>query len=391
MTVASDSDTKLASDVRVDGTNEPRFSPVRDALLENFAGGDEIGAAVSVCIDGKTVVDLWGGHQDAARTKPWERDTIVCMMSVAKGVSALCAHMLVDRGLLDLDKPVAHYWPEFAQAGKEGVLVRWILDHRAGVPVCDAAPPGSLFDFGAIVKALEVQKPLWPPGTQPCYHTLTFGHLVGELVRRLTGKSIGTFVREEISGPLGLDYQISLRPDEEVRCADFIQASHGTVVAKAQTEPDSMLGRAWKMVGPAGRDLNSHDWRLAEIPSGNGHGNARAVARLFGALALGGELDGVTLLSRETLGRAIEEQWYDRELMGNHVFHMGLGFIRNSPGEAELGPNPDAFGHGGAGGSVGFADMNENLGFSYSMNNMHAGIDLGPRCGRLVEAVYRCL
>ena len=183
--------TPLEAAAPIEGTCDPAFAAVREAFEENFRAGDEVGASVAVYIDGEPVVDLWGGHQDVARTKPWEQDTIVCMMSVAKGVSALCAHMLVDRGLLNLDERVATYWPEFAQNGKENVLVRWILDHRAGVPVCDAAQPGDLYDFDAIVRAIEVQEPLWPPGTQPCYHTLTMGHMVGELVRRITGKSIG--------------------------------------------------------------------------------------------------------------------------------------------------------------------------------------------------------
>lgn len=375
-------------DAPIDGVCDAAFSAVRAAFEENFRGGDEVGASVAVYIDGEPVVDLWGGYRDAARTQAWEHDTIVCMMSVGKGVSALCAHMLIDRGLLDLDAPVAKYWPEFAQNGKEGVLVRWILDHRAGVPVCDAAQPGDLYDFDAIVRAVEVQEPLWPPGTQPCYHTLTMGHLVGELVRRITGKSIGEFVRSEVSGPLGLDYQIGLRPDEEARCADFIQATGGTVVAKAASDPDSLLARAWKAAGTS-RDFNARPYRTSEIPSGNGHGNARAIGRLFAALGRGGEINGVRLLRRETLEAAIEEQWFDRELMGNHMFHMALGFILNSPGDFDVGPH--AFGHAGAGGACGFADMTHKLGFSYAMNHMHAGIDLGPRCRRLIDAVYASL
>ena len=282
---------------RIDGTCDPAFQSVADAFAQNFETDDELGAAVAVTKDGELVVDLWGGHRDAERQLAWEQDTIVCMMSVGKAVSSLCIHMLADRGQLDLDAPVSQIWPAFAQNGKREIPVKWVLSHLSSVPVADAAPRGALYDWNAMTEAIAKQAPLWKPGTTPCYHTATQGFILGEILRNVTGQTLGEFVRNEISRPLRLDYQIGLTPAEEARCATMIPSA-GNILSKAQSDADSLLARGWAQL-PADEDFNSHRWRACQIPSANGHGNARAIARLYGLLALGGAHDGVRLLSRE--------------------------------------------------------------------------------------------
>ncbi|MBY0320518.1 MAG: beta-lactamase family protein [Reyranella sp.] len=369
----------------------PGFEPVRRAFEANFENEEEFGACTSVVIDGKTVVDLWGGWQDEACTRSWERDTIVCMMSVAKAVSSTCLHMLVDRGLVDLDAPVARYWPEFAQAGKEGVLVRHVLDHRAGLPILtEPLHPRAMFDHSLMVGALARQAPLWEPGTKAGYHLHNQGFLIDEIVRRVTGRTLPQFLRDEVTGPLGLDYQFGLSLADQARCADFLQATGGTIFAARNGDPSKILSRAWDQL-PDPIDLNSQEWREATITSASGHGNARAIARLYGALARGGELDGVRLMSPATLDQAITEQHNMVEIMMDRPYHQALGFLLSSPPLVWMGPGRRSFGHHGVGGSIGLGDPDAKVGFAYAMNKMHARIDNGPRARRLIEAVYQSL
>jgi len=376
----------------IHGHCAPGFEPVRAAFEANFHGAlEEVGACVSVVLAGERVVDLWGGWQDAARTRPWERDTIVCMMSVAKAVSATCLHMLCDRGLVDLDAPVARYWPEFAQNGKGGVLVRHVLDHRAGLPVLqERLHPEAMFDHRLMVEALARQAPLWEPGTQAGYHVHNQGFLIDEIVRRVDGRSVPQFVREEIAGPLGMDYQFGLSAADQARCADFLMATEGTIFAARNGDPSRILSRAWDQL-PDPLDLNSRQWREATITSASGHGNARAIATLYGALAQGGTLGGVRLMSPATRDRAITEQHNLVEVMMDRPYHQALGFLLTSPPIVWMGPGKRSFGHHGVGGSIGLGDPDIGLGFSYAMNKMHARVDNGPRAGSLIEAVYQCL
>ena len=374
----------------VEGTCTPQFEPVRRAFERNFTERNELGAGVAVTLHGKPVVDLWGGHTDVAGSKPWRRDTIVCMMSVAKAVSALCVHMLADRGALDLDAPIARYWPDFAQNGKEDIPVAWALCHLSSVPVADAAPRGALYDWQAMTAAIAAQEPLWPPGSTPCYHTATQGFILGELVRQVDGRTIGAFLREEIADPLDLDYHIGLTPDAESRCADMVP-SKGNVLSAAQTgDTKSLLARGWAQL-PLREDFNSPRWRRAEVPSANGHGAARAIARLYGCLAHGGEIDGIRLLGSEALDRARTEQWTARDAMSGLNFRIALGFYLNSPPDRPMGPNRDTFAHSGAGGAQSFGDPVAGIGFCYAPNRMHAGIDIGPRATALIDALYDCL
>ena len=368
------------------GDCDPRFSAVREAFAENFRARAEHGAAVAVWLEGEPVVDLWGGFADAKRTRQWQQDTIVCMMSVAKGFVALCAHMLADRGQIDLDAPVVRYWPEFS--GKDSVLVRHLLDHRAGLPAIDKPlPAGAIYDWNAMVGALAGQPPLFAPGSDRADQSVTMGFLVGEVVRRVTGRTLGRFLREEIAEPLGLDYHIGLPRPQHRRCADFITVLEGSFFDAS--DPASLRARALAQLPVAA--FNDPEFRLAEIPAINGHGSARAVARLYGALAMGGEAAGIRLLSRDALERATAEQWRGTELLLGRERRMALGFVLNLPSFVPMGPNPRSFGHAGAGGAIGFADPEARLGFAYAPNRMHSGMSVSPRLQHLVDAVFRSL
>ena len=375
----------------VRGHCDPRFEPVGRAFVANFERGEECGAAACVEVDGECVLDLWGGYSDAARTAQWRADTLVNMMSVSKGPTATCVHMLMDRGELDIDAPVAAYWPQFAAAGKAALPVRYLLDHRAGLPIVTAPlRAGDLYDWTKITSALAEQEPMWPPGTQAGYHILTQGFLLGELVRRVSGESLGEFFRAHVAKPLGLDFHIGLDEAEFARTAQFIPAVEGTIFEANRTDPQSLKARAWDQC-QLGEDFNSPEWRRAEIPGANGHGNARAVARLYSALVRGGELDGVRLMSERQVRLMSSESHHQTEVVLGRKYHQALGVLRNSPPFIYMGPNPNTFGHHGVGGSIGCGDPDRRIAFSYACNQMHARLDNGPRGGSLLDAVYRSL
>ena len=378
-----------AQDIPISGTCDPRFSRVLDAFIANFAAGEEIGAAVAVTENGKSVVDLWGGFSDPNRTTPWQRDAIVAMMSVSKAVAGMCTHVLIDRGLLDLDAPIAAVWPEFAAAGKEKLPLKYVLDHRAGLPyLTERRPHGTAYDAQAMAQALAAQAPLIPPGTDPQYHVLTQGYLLGEIVRRAAGESLGSFFRRQFAEPLGLDYWIGLPMAKFADCAHFTMTPDVSL-AKAFKTPNTPEGRFWAELA-ADEDLNSAQWRSAEIPSANGHGNARAIARLFGALACGGAIDNVRVMSKSAIARMTTEQHYLKEVLVGRHYHQASGVILNSPPWSYMGPSPRAFGHQGAGGAHGFGDPDAKIGWSYAMNKFH--IDGGgPLRKRLIDATYESL
>ncbi len=379
----------------IEGNCDARFAPVRAAFADNFESRGDVGAAVAVTIDGKPVVDLWGGYADKARNRPWTRDTIVNVYSATKGIAATCLNRLVDQGRVDLDAPVARYWPEFAQAGKERLPVRWLLSHRAGLPaVRKPLPPDALLRWDVMTTALAEQEPWWEPGTKHGYHALTFGHLVGEVVRRVSGKSIGAYCREEIAGPLGLDFHIGLDPREDSRCAEVIAApapppGQHNPLADAAKDPQSITAKA--VNNPPGAlkldTINSRAWRGAEIPAANGHTNARALSRFYGTLARGGELDGVRILSPAQIERCRTQESDGIDAVLSVPMRFGLGYRLTQPA-AKYGPNPHSFGHTGAGGSLGFADPDAKLGFAYTMNQMGSQLLLDPRVAVLLEAIY---
>ncbi|MEU4079002.1 EstA family serine hydrolase [Streptomyces venezuelae] len=389
--------TAPADTTAVHGTCAPRFTAVREAFQANFHSRDELGAAVSVQVHGETVVDLWGGWADAARTRPWERDTVVNVWSTTKGVTALCAHLLADRGLLDLDAPVAAYWPEFAAAGKEALPVRHLLSHRAGL--CGLREPLSLaefYDWEVTTARLAATEPWWEPGTRSGYHALTYGFLVGEVVRRATGRLPGTFLREEITGPLGIDFSIGLPEKEAGRAAELVHprtsAPGERAAVFAQLEPAAQAALANPLVGVA--QANSPEWRAAELPAANGHGTARAVAQLYGIYSGRGLSDGRRILSEAAVERAREGQGAGRDLVLGagfaHDTECGLGLWLSGP-NASYGPNPRAFGHDGFGGSCGLADPEAGVSLGYVMNRMGPRIADDPRKTALVEAVYASL
>ena len=387
-----------APDIVVQGAIDPRFERVRAAFRATFDAPSELGAAVAITIDGRPVVDLWAGSRDGQRTKRWERDTLVTVFSTTKGLTALCAHRLVDQGKLDLDAPVATYWPEFAAAGKEHVRVRSLLDHRAGLPaISQPLPAEALFDWPRMTGALAAQKPWWVPDQEHGYHAMTFGWLVGEVIRRVSGKTVGAYLRDEIAKPLGLDLHIGLAASEDARCAEVRPGprpagDEETLLARILRDPEGMTAKAFinpmNMMTPG--LLSSREWRGSEVPAANGHVTARAVARLYGALACGGELDGVRVLSRESLARCSAERSHGLDRILGVTSRFSLGFMLSQPHES-FGPNDASFGHPGAGGSLGFADPVARIGFGYAMNRMGSHILLDPRPKSLIAALYACL
>lgn len=378
--------------VNINGESDDRFNLVRRAFTQNFADLGEVGAALCVYHNGRRVVDLWGGFKDAARTEPWEGDTLACVYSVSKGITALCVHTLVDRGLIDLDKPVCEYWPEFAQNGKEAVTPRHILSHTAGIPAFER--PISLeeyCDWDTAVTRLAEQTPRWEPGTRLGYQPLTYGHLAGELIRRVSGKRPGQFLSSEVTRP-GVDFYFGTEEEHDHRLAELVAAPPEELANMASPDPESLLGKALgnpPVVDPS--VANSMAWRRAELPGTNGHTTARAVARIYAALACNGAVDQIELLSSETLAKATEEQVAGVDCVMNLEGRMALGFAL-SGGFFQTTPSPRAFGYPGAGGHMAFADPDADIGFGYVANQMRIPADYrDPRVSRILAALNECL
>jgi CubicO group peptidase (beta-lactamase class C family) len=377
-----------AGPVCIHGFVDPRFAAVVDAFEKGFGNDEEIGSATTGFWKGRKIYDLWGGHADKRRTQPWLEHTIVNTMSTTKAFSATCLMMLVDRGLVDLDAPIARYWPDFAQAGKSEIPVRYILDHRAGLAVIDKpVGRGGIFDTHAMEEGLAAQTPNWEPGTKAGYHVLTMGFLIGAIVRRVAGRSLGTFLQEEIAKPLKLDFHVGLPAADHARSAEFVNAERGTIFQKAAAEPESMVAKATAQLPESS---NTPEFRSCEHGSGNGHGTARAVARFYACLVAGGTLDGVTLMKPETIATMTTQQHQMTEMVNGRDYAQALGMLLNSPEWAWMGPNMNAFGHHGVGGSIGLADPDNSFSFAYLMNKMHERIDNGPRARRLLEASFSC-
>jgi len=365
------------------------FEPVRAAFEENFAERDEIGAAFSVTRHGETVVDLWAGWADPDRTTPWRADTLTNVWSTTKGMTAICAHHLADAGLLDLEAPVARYWPEFAAAGKQDIPVRWLLSHRSGVTGIDPERPVTveeLYDWDHVTGLLAAQAPLFEPGTVSGYHALSFGFLVGEVIRRAGGLDVRAYFAKHVAGPLDADFRIGLDTDVDLaRCSTLVEP-----VLSAETA--SALAQAFASAGPPalaalgnprvqGRDSNDPAWRRAILPALNGHGTARAIATIYGALASGRLLsDAALATAREGQGRAVD-------VVGGLGTEWALGFYLGGE-EHGFGPNPRAFGHDGFGGSSGGADPESGIAFGYTMNRMGSLLRDDPRKMALVNATF---
>lgn len=374
----------------VQGECEARFAPVREAFEKSFAAGEEVGASFAAFLNGELVVDLWGGSADAAGKRPWERDTVANVFSTTKAMAAVVLHMLVERGQVDLDAPVAELWPEFAQAGKETLPVRHLLAHRAGLAALSTElPTEALWDWKRMTDALAAEAPGWEPGTQSGYHAMTYGYLLGEVARRATGRTLGTTFREEVAEPLGADFWIGLPESEDSRVAEMVPPSAEELAAAgpaATPAPDSWLAKVMRSPALTPETANLVPWRRAEIPAANGHGNARSVARVMSALACG----EAPLLGAEALARATREEWHGVDLVLGVEMRWGLGFMLASDA-LPLSPTGQAFGHGGWGGSLGIADPGARLSWSYVMNKMSAGTLGDPRAFRLARALYAAL
>jgi CubicO group peptidase (beta-lactamase class C family) len=399
----------MSDPVPVHGHCDPRFQAVRDRFERNLREGLDLGASVAFTLEGEPVVDLWGGHLDFDRKDEWQRDTLVNLYSTTKGMTAICAHRLVEQGKIDLDAPVAEYWPEFAQAGKQDLPVRYLLSHQAGLPaVRKPLPKGALFDWDVMTSALAEQEPWWEPGSKHGYHAMTFGFLVGEVVRRVSGQSLGTYFREHVAEPLDADFHIGLAEGYDARTSKL----HGQLVTPSQdgkpklpeglpeplrkfmldmTDPNTMTGAAFINPAQDRGAVNSRDWRAAEIPAANGHGTARSLARIYGTLARGGEVDGVRILEPETIDNAISEQAFGPDaVLGGMPMRFGLGFMLRQD-FMPLSPNPRAFGHPGAGGSIGMADPDARVGFGYTLNKMQQGLVGGAGGFAMIGAFFEAL
>ena len=376
-------------DAPVTGSCDARFTQVKEEFARNFAERGEVGAALHVIIDGATVVDLAGGWRDEDRRQQWQPDTLVDFYSVGKAFLALLALQLVDGGLVGLDDALATVWPEFAAGGKEGATLRHALCHRAAVPaIREPLTNEDLWDWKRMTGALAATEPWWEPGTRHAYHTNTYGHLIGEVVRRVSGEACGRRLAA-VAGPLGADVHVGVPPTERHRCAQVIFAAPGRAEGldfKA-LEGDELM-EMLSYFNPPGYSsmgvVNSVRWRQAEVPSTNGHGTARGVARMYAALLEPGRLLSVDLLAEAV---SPQSQGYCPILHEDVTF--GLGFKPTVPRRA-FGPNPGSFGHFGTGGAVGFADPHAGVAFGYVMNHVIPRWQ-STRNRSLIDAVYDSL
>jgi len=383
--------------VCISGSCDPAFARVRDAFASCFAEHGEVGAACSVYVDGEKRVDLWGGHRDGVRRRPWQRDTLAGFYSTGKPLAALCVLQLVESGELELDAPVRRWWPEFAAAGKAEVTVRQLLLHQAGLPALrERLPGGAMLDWDLMTRVLAAERPWWEPGTRHVYHTNTYGFLAGELVRRITGTSLGQHLRSHVTGPLDADLAIGLPKADLGRAAQLLwqpsgNAPHPSLLDNPMTEEQRMIMHGY--FNPPGFSsmgvMNTPGWRMAEIPSNNGHGTARGVARVYSALAEGGSLEGVSIIGSELLREAASAQSVGPCPVLAREVSFGLGFQPTRPDRA-YGPNPRSFGHFGTGGSLGFADPDTRVGFGYVMNHIIPRWQ-SPRNRALIAALYESL
>lgn len=401
----------ISDRAEIRGTVEPGFEEVRDAFEQNFTERGDVGAAFAVYVEGRPVVDLTGGVR--TDLTPYD-DALQMVFSSTKGATALCAHLLAARGELDLHAPVAEYWPEFDTRGKGQVPVSWLLSHKAGLIDTEARLTyEQMLDWDTVVDALAASAPVWEPGTRHGYHAVTFGWLVGEVVRRVSGVSLGEFFAREVAGPLGLDFWIGLPEEQHPRVSQLIpmqlpegmptlMAEEGASTGDAKPPaglvqmldqllgPDNLAGKALSAPGGAAGDeqvWNDPRTWAAQIPAANGVTNARSLARMYAACV--GEVDGIRLLDEPTLNAAIEPQVEGPDAVLMFPIPFSLGFMRHSDFSPFCGPR--SFGHYGAGGSVGFADPDRGLAAGYVMNQMHFGIAGDPRTAELIAAVDRAV
>ena len=374
----------------VSGTCDERFAPIRDALAEQLEK-EELGASIAVDIEGQTVVDIWGGWRDTERRTPWMEDTITNVWSTTKTVTNLAALMLIDRGLLDAYAPVADYWPEFAANGKAQIELRHILSHTSGVSGWDAPfEVPDMYDWESSTQRLAAQAPWWEPGTASGYHANNQGHLVGELVRRVTGAPLKQFVADEIAGPLGADFQIGAAERDWSRIAPVVPPPP-LPIDLASLPPESPMFKTFTGPVAAADNANTPDWRRADLGAVNGHANARSVASIIKALALGGSADGTRLLSPDTIELIFDEQSHGIDLVLGVPLRFGIGYALPETETLPYVPQGRCCYWGGWGGSVILADLDRRVTFAYMMNNMAPGIIGSDRSETYVRAAYACL
>ncbi len=385
----------------ISGKCDPKFQQVAAEFERNFLERGEVGASVSITIEGETVVDLWGGTANIQSQTKWEEDTVSIVWSCTKGATALCAHILSSRGELDIDAPVIKYWPEFGKAGKENITVKMLLNHQAGLAaIRKPLPDGAYSDWDLMIRSLEDETPFWEPGTRNGYHALTFGWLVGEVVRRVSGKSLGQFFQDEVAGPLGIDFWIGLPEEIEPRVAKMIMAEPqmDSPFYKAIFEPNTVQSFIFN-TGGLMEHFDSRSGHAAEIGASGGITNARSLARMYAPLACGGVLGDIQLVNEETLHRmssVSSATGQDANLLVPTRF--SLGFMKSLDNRKQpqglqdsVILSEDAFGHAGNGGSIGFASPNEKMSFAYTMNKMGQGITVNDRGQSLIDAAYKSL
>ena len=368
------------------GTVAPGFENVRDAFAANFAreGDDrEIGAALAVYVRGTCVVDLWGGHSDAAETKPWARDTLINVWSASKGITSIALAMLVDQGRISYDDTVAKHWPEFAAGGKGAVTVGQLVSHQAGLNgFAEPTALEDLYNWSVATARLAAQTPFWTPGTGASYHALTHGFLLGELIHRITGQLPGDFMRGALTGPLGADFHIGLAEGHDWRAGEIVPPSNATIGSGA---PPEIPARATKNPQPQPTSPNTRAWRAAQIPAANGQSSAHGLARVYAAIANGGTLDGTQVISPAGIDKLREIRFTgDDMLLGPRRWAGGVAY-NTLP---NWGPDPETFGHSGWGGAYGCANLQRGLAIGYVMNRMGSSLVGNPRSASLGAAVF---
>lgn len=375
--------------VEVYGRCDDKLSGLKAVIASSVEAGTDVGASVAVSLNGEVVADLWAGHLDEGRTQPWQEDSIVNVYSTTKTMSFLCALILADRGELDFDERVSRYWPEFAAAGKGDIPVWHLMNHAAGLSGLDEPVTATdMYDWDKICTLLAAQAPWWEPGTASGYHAITQGYLIGEVVRRITGQTIGEFFASEIAGPLGADFFIGVPDSEFGRIGNLIPPAD--TAASSDADPDSIAARTFRNPPVDARDSWTAEWRRAEIPAANGHGNARSVALIQSIVANMGEARGKRLISEETARSVMIERINGPDHVLGIPVRFGLGYGLNST-QAPLSPNPNTCYWGGWGGSVILIDQDARLAISFVMNKMHAGLMGDPRSANIIGEVYSAL
>ncbi len=376
----------------IEGFCNPPFEKLVDVLSGTLDNGGDLGASVAITVEGDLVADFWGGWADAARTMPWQQDTIVNVWSTTKTMTSLVALMLVERGLLDVHAPVSRYWPEFAQNGKDGVLVRHLMSHTSGVSGWDQpVVQDDIYDWDKSTSMLAAQAPWWEPGTASGYHAINQGHLVGELVRRITGKSLGTFFAEEVARPLDADFHIGLAPEHDHRVSPIIPPPP---LPFDMTTIDVSSPMFKTMTGPMpdANYANTEAWRRAEIGAANGHGNARSVARIQSIVANDGVAGGTKFLSPATIDTIFDVQADGTDLVLGAPLKFGIGYGLPQPDTLPYLPDDDRICFwGGWGGSFILVDVGRRMTLAYMMNQMAPGIIGGPTAAELITTTYSAI